>query len=364
MPTRERAIISRPQYEEAYHCARAVYTGAMRLKAAQSRLGQMGMKSNSAADFVYIFKHMLAGEIYKRAMSAEATEDFILWIKRDYGETEFRNALSALRLHIPYNGGAMHRHWALLSRYGVEQDRPKVMEDLPPAVRILPMSPEESYNYTIEEMQSKFFLIELPQRSGRYRYKTALDTPKGSVVLFQYASRIIASATYFRKEKFPETDRWGYVGAMIFDPASIRVFEPLSAEVLKKIWPEVDRFSHIKFDLAPAGLRELQAMQVGVKDPAIDDNAADDDGDYIPNGTDGREKVSRQIRLRRGQRKFRDALRKRYHNRCVVTNCAIVALLEAAHIAAYPSKVFTQRPAGWSGSADFTAGNKQSACFR
>jgi hypothetical protein len=47
---------------------------------------------------------------------------------------------------------------------------------------------------------------------------------------------------------------------------------------------------------------------------------------------DVRAVVSQQIRRRRGQRKFRDALRKRYRDTCVVTGCGIVDLLEAAHI--------------------------------
>ena len=46
--------------------------------------------------------------------------------------------------------------------------------------------------------------------------------------------------------------------------------------------------------------------------------------------------VAQQIRRRRGQRKFRDALRKRYRDTCVVTRCKIVDLLEAAHIRTKP----------------------------
>jgi hypothetical protein len=56
---------------------------------------------------------------------------------------------------------------------------------------------------------------------------------------------------------------------------------------------------------------------------------------YSPEGVDRRQLVERQIRARRGQRQFRDALRARYQNRCVVTGCGIVAILEAAHISPY-----------------------------
>ncbi len=56
---------------------------------------------------------------------------------------------------------------------------------------------------------------------------------------------------------------------------------------------------------------------------------------YTLQGLDQRELVHREIRARRGQRQFRDALRERYQNRCVVTDCKIVAILEAAHINPY-----------------------------
>jgi hypothetical protein len=50
---------------------------------------------------------------------------------------------------------------------------------------------------------------------------------------------------------------------------------------------------------------------------------------------DHRQTVLRQIYERRGQTKFRDALCRRYGNRCLVTGCEIVAILEAAHIDPY-----------------------------
>jgi hypothetical protein len=49
-------------------------------------------------------------------------------------------------------------------------------------------------------------------------------------------------------------------------------------------------------------------------------------------GRDRRTVVERQIRGRRGEQTFRDALRKRYQNRCLVTGCEVLSLLEAAQI--------------------------------
>ncbi len=53
------------------------------------------------------------------------------------------------------------------------------------------------------------------------------------------------------------------------------------------------------------------------------------------NMTDGREKISRQITARRGQKKFRNALIKAYNGKCAVTGSNVESVLEAAHILPY-----------------------------
>jgi HNH endonuclease len=77
------------------------------------------------------------------------------------------------------------------------------------------------------------------------------------------------------------------------------------------------------------------------------DNAPDHDGEikdfdgyidgdiYKPSNVDHREKVMQEIRIRRGQQKFRQSLLKVHSNKCVITGCDIVGLLEAAHIRPY-----------------------------
>jgi hypothetical protein len=64
------------------------------------------------------------------------------------------------------------------------------------------------------------------------------------------------------------------------------------------------------------------------------DEEADRDG-YSPQEGDQRQVAVRQIRERRGQQKFRDALRERYGDSCLVTACTVLAVLEAAHINPY-----------------------------
>jgi hypothetical protein len=51
--------------------------------------------------------------------------------------------------------------------------------------------------------------------------------------------------------------------------------------------------------------------------------------------SDDREVVLRQIRARRGQQAFRDRLRTRYGDQCVISGSKVLHVLEAAHIAPY-----------------------------
>ncbi|MEI9912276.1 MAG: HNH endonuclease signature motif containing protein [Bacteroidota bacterium] len=45
--------------------------------------------------------------------------------------------------------------------------------------------------------------------------------------------------------------------------------------------------------------------------------------------------IQRQLKERRGQKQFRDAIIKRYGSKCMVTGCKIPDILEAAHINPY-----------------------------
>lgn len=51
----------------------------------------------------------------------------------------------------------------------------------------------------------------------------------------------------------------------------------------------------------------------------------------------------RAVVMRRGQREFRDALLEAYAGKCAITQCAAIAVLEAAHIVPYGGE-HTNRP--------------------
>ena len=139
-----------------------------------------------------------------------------------------------------------------------------------PAVRILPMSDkaEGFRGRSIADVQAKCFLRDLPKCNGRYRYPSSgLSAEPGTIVLFQYRARIVASAVFLRDEKF-EKPVGGYGGAMYFDPASIRTFEPLDVQAMRKAWPSFRGFGHVKQFLNPTLYRAFTKRLKHVKSPS------------------------------------------------------------------------------------------------
>lgn len=122
-----------------------------------------------------------------------------------------------------------------------------------PSVRILPMSDKLDgfRRRTIEQVQAQVFLRSLPRMNGRYRYQSAgLNAEPGTVVLFQFKSRIIASAVFLRDEKL-ETPDGKHGGALYFEAESFRTFDPVDAAEMRKVWPAFRGFGHVKQALNP-----------------------------------------------------------------------------------------------------------------
>ena len=139
-----------------------------------------------------------------------------------------------------------------------------------PAVRILPMSDKNEgfRGRTIEQVQASRFLRHLPGREGRFRYlSVGLNAMPGTVVLFQFQARIIASAVFRRDEKFTRP-RGGHAGALHFDVDSIRVFDPLDLEAMRKIWPGIGKFGHVKQYLNPGLYPKFKRRLRHVKSPS------------------------------------------------------------------------------------------------
>ena len=68
-----------------------------------------------------------------------------------------------------------------------------------PSIRIYPMSSKLAgfVDREIADVQRRLFLRDLPKSNGRWPYQSAgLSAPPGSLVLFQFRARIIASAIF------------------------------------------------------------------------------------------------------------------------------------------------------------------------
>jgi hypothetical protein len=150
------------------------------------------------------------------------------------------------------------------------------MSNIPPAVRILPMDSKETPGFvgcSIEDVQRQFFLNELVRPDsppGRFHYRrVGLRAEPGTVVLFQYAGKIIASAILAGIDRFEATELDRYGGAYQFDAKSIRVFDPVDAAAIRKIWPQVTRLGQAKWSLDPASYGEFERQLTGVEAPGI-----------------------------------------------------------------------------------------------
>jgi hypothetical protein len=138
-------------------------------------------------------------------------------------------------------------------------------------IRILPMSgqPKGFRGLSIEQVQTQFFLRRLPAKKGQFHYPSSgLNAPSGTLVLFQFQARIIASALFRRDEKF-EHPLAGYAGILHFDPASIRTFDPLDIAAMRKVWPAFRAFGHVKQRLNPTLFPKFKRQLKHVMSPSL-----------------------------------------------------------------------------------------------
>lgn len=124
----------------------------------------------------------------------------------------------------------------------------------------------------ISDVQRRLFLRDLPKSKGRWPYQSnGLNALPGSLVLFQFRARIIASAIFLQDERFARPRR-GHAGFLHFDPKSIQVFDPLDVESMRKVWPSFRAFGHVKQYLNPTLLsklkRQLKPFAIASRSPS------------------------------------------------------------------------------------------------
>ena len=104
-------------------------------------------------------------------------------------------------------------------------------------IRLLPMSSKYEFpDMDYKEIQESFFLNTLiHQQEGHYNFRSSgINTPSGTLILFQIDNAVIASAKLIKITKHEKPIDGIYNGAYVFDTNSIRVFEPITAEEDRK----------------------------------------------------------------------------------------------------------------------------------
>ena len=120
-------------------------------------------------------------------------------------------------------------------------------------LRILPMSDkiEGFRGLSIDEVQQRYFLRRIPADNGRFSYRASgLNARPGTIVLFQFRARIIAS------------------GVLHFLPGSFRTFDPLDVAAMRKVWPRFRGFGHVKQYLNPEPYPTFRRRLRNVTSPA------------------------------------------------------------------------------------------------
>ncbi|HSP22771.1 MAG TPA: HNH endonuclease [Planococcus sp. (in: firmicutes)] len=143
------------------------------------------------------------------------------------------------------------------------QDPLHITSEEVPDIRLLPMSKNDLafIGKSIEEVQD-WFRFYLP--GNTYQFKRKMTAPKGTLVLFQFQGRLIASALLKKTVSYDEVNEFGYSGYYKFSKRSIFTFDPLDIKDVQKIWSGMKGFhqSHQKLDAAqyPA-LKQLLAKR-------------------------------------------------------------------------------------------------------
>ncbi len=130
-------------------------------------------------------------------------------------------------------------------------------------MRLLPMSSKYEFpGMSHKEIQDSFFMNTLiNEKCGRYNFRSSgINAPAGTLVLFQIDNAIIASAKLIESIKYDEPMDDIYNGAYIFDIGTVRVFEPITAEEIRRIDQKFNNFSQVKQKLDSNRYDEMMAL--------------------------------------------------------------------------------------------------------
>ncbi|HZK79605.1 MAG TPA: HNH endonuclease signature motif containing protein [Humisphaera sp.] len=192
----------------------------------------------------------------------------------------------------------------------------------------------------------EYFDRELPKKNppGLFRFNNGIKPDglaKDETVLFSYMGhvRYVVKAASGRLDNTYEPHR-NYPYCFVIDMSSVRPVDIEIGLIEKLLRDEAGLQKSLKgqgWTIIPDSEAVARVVESLIADSSSlqAEDAGKDIGAYSPQGGDRRLLIERQIRERRGQASFRDSLRERYGDQCMVTRCMVLAVLEAAHLSPY-----------------------------
>lgn len=127
--------ITKDQYSAAFSVAIDFYHGRLTLKTGSDHLNKVHkLNLASARDYMYDFRCMMNGEVFHRAMSADAIDYFLSEIQSQFGLDALKNAVKATELHITYyealDRGKLYKLRGVVEKYKKKFDAVTNYSDL------------------------------------------------------------------------------------------------------------------------------------------------------------------------------------------------------------------------------------------
>ena len=87
----------------AYKISKKVFEGSLtRAEGRDEIINQVDMNPGTAGDYISAFLAMMSGDKYSRTLNEYSTRYFLDQIKKDYGETALKKAITSCRRHAEY----------------------------------------------------------------------------------------------------------------------------------------------------------------------------------------------------------------------------------------------------------------------
>src|SRR5579871_6571372 len=99
---KSRQKISDDKVRATYPIVKSVAEGQRTAAEGKRAIEALGVRKNSAKDFVDNFLDMLKGEKYERVLSKAATNLYLAMIRRDYGPEALKRAIASVEGHCDY----------------------------------------------------------------------------------------------------------------------------------------------------------------------------------------------------------------------------------------------------------------------